>query len=114
MTVLESIDFGCFACNFLQVFENFHAANHFLDSVRAQQIEINRIKFLTVLTVVTLGPFLCITNGSHTTQIHSGYEIAFGCIFNEIRERQIGSVGVFIMTTHNQRECTDFGRPEQI
>ena len=87
---------------------------HLLYRIRAKQIIIDIIQLILVRTLVTLRPFLCITNSTYTSQIDSGNKISRIFLLYQIRERQIGRIRMIDMASHYQRECSHTRRPQDI
>ena len=69
---------------------------------------------MRVLAVIAFRPFLCVTDGTYGTQVGSGHEVTLRVILYQIGERQFRSVGMVGMTSHDQRERTYLGWPQQI
>ena len=114
LTVPVTIDLGVLAAEGLQFIQDLASAPHLLDRIRAQEVEIDLVEFMRILAVVTLRPFLRVTNRTYGTQVRTGHQITLGIVLYEVREGQIGGVSVVGVTSHNEGECTHFGRPEQI
>ena len=85
---------GGFARNFLQIFEYSYPFIHFLYGVRTEQVEVDRVQFQIIRAVITFRPFLGIAHRTYAAQVHAGNEVTLSAIFDEVREGQIGGIGV--------------------
>ena len=114
LTVPVTIDLSVRAAERLQLVENLASAPHLLNRIRAQEVKIDLVELVRILAVVTLRPFLRVTDRTYGTQVRAGHQVRLGVVLYEIRERQIGGVGMVGVTSHNEGESPHFGRPEQI
>ena len=101
---MKRINIGKFAGGITQILQSLPSLEHLLYGIGTQQIVVNEVQFVGIGTLVAPGPFLRITDSTHTSQIDAGHKICRIVLFYQIRERQIGSIGMVDVTSHNQRE----------
>ena len=94
-----------------QILQRFPSLEHFLHRVGAEKIIVDVIQFVRVGTPVTFRPLLGITDGTHTTQVDTGYKVGGIILLYQVRERQVRSIRMVDMAPHYQRECPYPCRP---
>jgi len=90
------------------------SSDHSLDGEGTQQVEIDGIEQFGVFAAVAARPFHGVADGSHASEVNSRGQPAFVLVFDQIGERHIGGIVVFIVPSHDQGEGADACRPEQI
>ena len=111
---MERVDIRKFARSIAQILQCRHSFQHLLHGIGTEQIIINEIQFVGIRTSVALRPFLCIADSSHATQVDTRHEVSGIVLLDQIREGQVGSVGMVDVASHYKRESTYTGRPQDV
>ena len=114
LAVFITIHLRVLSAQCLQFIEHFPTGPHLLHRVRTEQVKINLIDLMRIFSVITFRPFLRIADGTYGTQVCTRHQVTLRVILNQVRERQIGGVGMVGMTTHHETERTYFGRPQEV
>ena len=73
-----------FSGGILQVLKQLGALYHLLDGERGEEVVVDAVQAVRVLTGVALGPFLGIADGTHATEIHARDQVCCILLFDEI------------------------------
>ena len=84
LAVLVSVNLRVLAAQGLQLVQNLTAAPHLLHGVRTQQVEIDLVQLMRILAIVTLRPFLRVTDRTYGTKISAGYQETLRIILYQI------------------------------
>ena len=94
-----------------QVVQGLEALEHLLDGEGAQQVVVDAVQLVRVLTGIAAGPLLRIAYGAHAAEVHPGSQEGSIVLLDEVREGQVGGVRVCDVAAHHQRERPYACRP---
>ena len=114
LAVVVAIDLGVGSAKTLQFTQLFAPVPHLLHRIRRKQVVVYLVQFDRVFSKVAFGPFLRIAYRTYRPEVSPGHKIRLRTVLYQIRERHIARVGMVGMASHNEVECSNFARPEQI
>ena len=114
LRAMERVDVRQLATGMTQILQRFPSLEHFLHRVGAEKIIVDVIQFVRVGTPVTFRPLLGITDGTHTTQVDTGYKVGGIILLYQVRERQVRSIRMVDMAPHYQGKRSHPCRPQDV
>lgn len=111
---VEGIDVGQFARSVAQVFQRFPPLEHLLYGIGAQKVVVDEVQFVGISAPVALRPFLGIADSAYASQVDTRHEVGGVVLLYQIREGQVGSIGMVDVTSHNEGERPYPRRPQDV
>lgn len=89
---MERVEVRQFPGGIAQVVQCLEALEHLLDGEGAQEVVVDAVQFVRVLSGIAAGPFLRIAYGAHAAEVHPGSQEGGIILLDQVREGQVCGV----------------------